>query len=78
MANRKLNRIKGALSDAGKTSKELAEHLGVDIGTVSRWCRNVQQPPLETLYDIADFLHIPVAQLLLPNKYTSPAASGIK
>ena len=75
MVKRILNRIKGALSDAGKTSKELAEHLGVDVGTVSRWCRNIQQPPLETLFDIADFLEIPVAQLLLPSKYPSPAVS---
>jgi len=33
--------------------------------SVSRWCRNVQQPDLETLYRIANVLGVPVCDLLV-------------
>ena len=38
--DRKLNRIKTALVDNGKTNKRLAEQLGKDPATVSKWCTN--------------------------------------
>lgn len=34
----KLNRIKGALADAGKTNIWLAEQIGRDPVTVLKWC----------------------------------------
>ena len=51
--DRKINRIKTALVDKGKTNKWLAEQLGKDPATVSKWCTNVCQPSLETLMQIA-------------------------
>ena len=47
--DRKLNRIKTALIDNGKTNKWLAEQLGKDPATVSKWCTNACQPSLEML-----------------------------
>ena len=42
----KLNRIKGALADAGKTNIWLATQIGRDPVTVSKWCTNTSQPDL--------------------------------
>ena len=39
-----INRLKAALADAGKTNKWLAEQLGKDPVTVSKWCTNTTQP----------------------------------
>ncbi len=63
----KLNRIKGALADAGKTNIWLAEQVGRDPVTVSKWCTNTSQPDLSTLSKIADALEIDVRELLVSN-----------
>lgn len=63
-----LNRIKSALADNGKTNIWLAEKLGRNKTTVSKWCTNDQQPTLETLFDIAIALDIDVKELLVSNK----------
>ena len=63
----KLNRIKGALADAGKTNIWLAEKVGRDPVTVSQWCTNTSQPDLSTLSKIADALEIDVRELLVSN-----------
>ena len=62
--DRKINRIKTALVDKGKTNKWLAEQLGKDPATVSKWCTNVCQPSLETLMQIAQLLEVQVDDLL--------------
>lgn len=62
--DRKLNRIKTALVDKGKTNKWLAEQLGKDPATVSKWCTNAAQPSLETLMQIAKLLDVPTDELL--------------
>ena len=62
-----LNRIKGALADAGKTNIWLAEKVGRDPVTVSKWCTNTSQPDLSTLSKIADALEIDVRELLVSN-----------
>ena len=64
---KKLNRIKGALADAGKTNIWLAEQVGRDPVTVSKWCTNTSQPDLSTLSKIADALEIDVRELLVSN-----------
>lgn len=62
--DRKINRIKTALVDKGRTNKWLAEQLGKDPATVSKWCTNVCQPSLETLMQIAQLLEVQVDDLL--------------
>jgi putative transcriptional regulator len=65
---RNLNRIKSVLADKGKTNLWLAEKLGKNKSTVSKWCSNTQQPTLETLFDIAVALNVDVKELLISNK----------
>lgn len=65
MAEEKLNRIKEVLREQGRTNKWLSAQLGKNEVTVSRWCRNVQQPDLETLYRIARTLGVGVCALLI-------------
>lgn len=62
--DRKLNRIKAALADKDKTNKWLAEQLGKDPATVSKWCTNASQPSLETLLMIAKLLDVEVNELV--------------
>ena len=61
----KLNRIKGALADAGRTILWLAERIGRDPVTVSKWCTNNSQPDLVTLSKIAELLKIDIRDLLV-------------
>lgn len=56
MKERPLNRIRMVLVENQKTSKWLAEQLGVSIVTVSKWCTNMHQPKLQTLAKIADLI----------------------
>jgi transcriptional regulator with XRE-family HTH domain len=51
-----------------KTGKWLAETWGKDEATVSRWCANVSQPSLETLFAIAKVLKVDVRELLISTK----------
>lgn len=60
-----LNRIKGALADAGKTGVWLACQLGKDPVTVSKWCTNTTQPDLKTLAKISDLLQISMRELIV-------------
>ncbi len=62
---RRYNRIKAVLADKQLTSKWLADQVGRNKATVSRWCSNQVQPPLETLYQIADLLEVDVCELLV-------------
>ena len=56
--DRKINRIKTVLVDKGRTNKWLAEQLGKDPATVSKWCTNSCQPSLETMMIIAKLLEV--------------------
>lgn len=60
-----LNRIKSVLADKDKTNLWLAEQLGKNKSTISKWCTNDQQPTLETLFDIAEVLKVDVCELLV-------------
>ena len=61
---RDLNRIKLVLVEKKRTNKWLAEQLGKDPATVSKWCTNTAQPGLETLFAIAEQLNVQVRDLL--------------
>lgn len=60
-----LNRLKAVLADAGKTNKWLAEQLGKDPVTVSKWCTNTTQPDMYTLAKISDLLNVDIRKLLV-------------
>ncbi|MDY5686665.1 MAG: transcriptional regulator, partial [Prevotella sp.] len=49
MANRELNRLKVVLAEKKRTNRWLAEQLGKDQTTISKWCTNSSQPDLASL-----------------------------
>ena len=59
-----INRLKLVLVEQKRTSKWLAEQLGVNPSTVSKWCTDTSQPPLETLIQIAQYLGVTIQDLL--------------
>ena len=59
-----INRLKVVLAEKKRTNKWLAEQLGKDPGTVSKWCTNTMQPNLETLVEIAKVLEVHTKDLL--------------
>jgi transcriptional regulator with XRE-family HTH domain len=64
MSKKAINRIKVVLVEKSLSSKWLAEQLGKNEATISRWCTNDVQPPLTTLVKIADVLKVSVIELL--------------
>lgn len=68
MAKKASNRVKAVLAEKGKSNNWLAEELGKNRTTVSKWCTNQMQPTVETLYEIAEALDIDVRELLTPSK----------
>jgi transcriptional regulator with XRE-family HTH domain len=63
-----INRIKVVLVEKKRTNKWLAEQLGKDPATVSKWCTNSAQPGLETLREVARLLDVDISDLLCPSK----------
>ena len=59
-----LNRLKVVLAEKRLTNKWLAEQLGKDPATISKWCTNNAQPNLENLFDIARCLNVDVKELV--------------
>ena len=72
MDNRQLNRIKVVLADKNKTNKWLAEQLGKDPATVSKWVTNVSQPSLELLLHMAKILNVEIQDLIRINALDKP------
>ena len=64
MANKDISRIKVDLVDKKKTNKWLAEQLGKDQTTISKWCTNASQPDIESLMKIAKLLGVELAELV--------------
>ena len=65
----KLNRIKIVLAERDLNNKWLADRLGKDQATVSKWITNTTQPSLQMLLDIAAVLKVPVQDLLRQDEY---------
>ncbi|WP_278582855.1 helix-turn-helix transcriptional regulator [Coprobacter fastidiosus] len=63
-----INRLKIVLVERKKTGKWLAEQLGKNPSTVSKWCSNVSQPDLATLIKIANLLEVDVQELIITTK----------
>ncbi len=64
-------RIKVVLAEKERTNKWLAEQLGCAPTTVSKWCTNVCQPPMETYLRIAKLQEIEIDELLNKKYVTS-------
>ena len=64
MESQKINRLKVVLVENGKTGKWLAEQVGKNKATVSRWCSNKMQPSLDMLVKIASLLNVDPRQLI--------------
>jgi len=62
----KYNRIKQVLIAKEKSETELAAHFKVTMNTVSRWCTNVNQPSVQVLFEMAQYLEVDVRELLNP------------
>lgn len=60
----KLNRIKVVLAERDLNNKWLAERIGKDPATVSKWATNKTQPSLEVLITIANVLDVTVQDLV--------------
>ncbi len=69
-----INRIKVVLAEKKKTNKWLAEQLGKDPATVSKWCTNSCQPTLETLLKIAKLLNVEPGELMRFKNIPEPIA----
>lgn len=54
----RINRLKIVLAEKNRKGKWLAEQLGKNEATVSRWCSNTAQPSLEMLVKIASILGV--------------------
>ena len=61
-----INRLKVVLAEKKRTNKWLAEQLGKDPATVSKWCTNTIQPNVETLVEIAQYLNVEIQDLFWP------------
>ena len=59
-----INRIKVVLAEKTKTNKWLAEQLDCAPTTVSKWCTNSCQPPMETYLKIAKLLDVELKDLV--------------
>jgi transcriptional regulator with XRE-family HTH domain len=60
-----INRLKLVLVEKKKTSKWLADELGVIPSTVSKWCTNSSQPDLARLLKIAELLEVDIRKLIV-------------
>ena len=59
-----LNQLKIVLAQKKRTNKWLAEQLGVNQTTVSKWCTNTTQPDLQTLKRITELLEVNIQDLI--------------
>ena len=74
LMDKDINRIKVVLAEKKRTNKWLAEQLGKDPATVSKWCTNSCQPTLETLMKIAKLLNVEPGELMRFKDISEPIA----
>jgi transcriptional regulator with XRE-family HTH domain len=68
MSEKPINRLKAVLAEQSRTNRWLAEQLGKNETTISRWCTNETQPSMDTFIAIAKLLGIDVRELINPTK----------
>lgn len=65
MAHKELNRLKLLLVEKKKTGLWLAEQLGKDKTTISKWCTNSSQPDVACLIKISKLLNVELSDILI-------------
>lgn len=65
MANKDFNRLKLLLVEKKQTGKWLAEQLGKDQTTISKWCTNKSQPDVESLIKNSKLLKVNIGDILI-------------
>lgn len=65
MIHKELNRLKLLLVEKKKTGLWLAEQLGKDKTTISKWCTNSSQPDVECLIKISMLLNVELSNILI-------------
>ena len=63
-----INRLKVVLAEQQKSNKWLAEAIGKNEATISRWCTNKAQPSLEMLIKISEVLKVDARELIIGTK----------
>ena len=63
-----INRIKAVLAENKRTNRWLAESLGKNEATVSRWCTNETQPSVEVFFQISKLLDVDTRDLFNKTK----------
>ena len=63
-SNKDLNRLKVILAEKKKSNLWLSRQLGCAPTTVSKWCTNSSQPPLESLMKITRLLGVEFKDLV--------------
>lgn len=84
-SNKDLNHLKVILAEKKKSNLWLSKQLGCAPTTVSKWCTNSSQPPLESLMKITMLLGVEFKDLVryeeLDNneeKVDSQAETGVE
>lgn len=67
MSKKAINRLKVVLVENNLSSKWLAEKLGKNEATISRWCTNDVQPNLKMLLEISELLNVNISELINHN-----------
>lgn len=65
MAHKELNRLNLLLVEKKKTGLWLAEQLGKDKTTISKWCTNSSQLDVECLIKISKLLNVELSDILI-------------
>ena len=70
-SNKDLNRLKVVLAEKKKSNLWLSKQLGCAQTTVSIWCINSSQPPLEMLMKTAKLLDVEIMDLINKKSFES-------
>lgn len=65
MTHKELNRLKLLLVEKKETGLWLAEQLGKDKTTISKWCTNSSQSDVECLIKISKLLNVELSDILI-------------
>lgn len=63
-SNKDINRLKVILAEKKKSNLWLSKQFGCAPTTVSKWCTNSSQPPLESLMKITRLLDVKFKDLV--------------